>query len=344
VPESTNTSLDAVEAAYESMLAAPTALTVDGAAIGHGLPERPIGLAELRRLLLDPEVGYLARDAAWAELIRRVRSGAEDWAVAVMGLLMPALRRASAKAALGHPLTRADVDAEVVTGCLEVLRTLDPTSTRVPARLYWGAYRRAWRAGAGAKAADHLPLDTAIAGVGAVPPPGHPDLVLSAAVRARVITKYEAELVGTTRIDEVRLRRFARQEEVAENTLLRRRQAAERRLCAWLRKPVSAPLSHFGPKSGMDRCGSHRAGAATAGDQELHGSTTTPKGGEAPDRTPTCSASRPAPTPTRFARSTSQRAGQSPRPSPWPSVPPLWWPVPFPPPLRTRPPRPRSRP
>lgn len=342
MPVGTVTSLDAIEAAYESLLTATPPLTIDGAGLGHGLPDRPIGLAELRALLLDSGISYAARDAAWSELIRHGRSGADDWTVAVMGLLMPALRRASAKAALGHSLARTDLDAEVVTGCLEVLRALDESSTRVPARLFWGAYRRAWRAGEAAKAADHLPLDAPVAGAGTQPPAGHPDLVLSAAVQARVITKYEAELIGTTRIDEVRLRRFASQDGVAENTLLRRRQAAERRLCAWLRNGSSAPLSHFGPKTGMDRCGSHRAGAATAGDQELHG-TTTQEGGEAPDRTPTCSASRPAPSPTRFVRSTSPRAGQSPCPSPWPSVPPLWWPVPFPPPLRTRPPHRRSR-
>ncbi len=340
MPETT--ALDAAEAAFKSLLSTGRPLAVDGADLGHGLPARVIGLAELRTLLLDSEIDYAARDAAWAELVRRARSGSDEWTVAILGVLMPVLRRASAKAALGRSRSREDIDAEVITGCLEVLRTLDEASTRVPARLYWGGYRRAVRAGAAGQVAEHLPLDTAVAGAPLLSPPGHPDLVLSAAVTAGAITRYEAELIGTTRIDEVRLCRVAQMEGVQDRTLQKRRRAAEQRLIRWLRNSRRHGLSVFAPKTGMDRCGSHRAGAATAGDQELHGSTTTRKGGEAPDRTPTCSDSRPAPSATRIARSTSQRVSQPPCPSPWPSVPPLWWPVPFPPPLRTRPPHRRS--
>jgi len=341
---SETTALDAAEAAFKSLLAAGRPLAIDGAALGYGLPARTIGLAELRSLVDDTTFSREARDVAWSEIVRRAHADPDEWTLALMGLLMSALRRAAAKAAVGQTLGRADIDAEVVTGFLDTLRTLEPTATRIPARLYWGAYRHAARAAAAANGADHLPLDTAAVGVGSLPPPGHPDLVLSAAVKAGAITKYEAELIGTTRIDEVRVRHLARQDGTPEKTLYQRRERAEQRLIAWMRDPTCADVSNFRPKTGVDRCGSHRAGAATAGDQELHGSTTTRQGGEAPDRTPTCSASRPAPSPTtRIARSTSQRVSQPPCPSPWPSVPPLWWPVPFPPPLRTRPPRRRSQ-
>ncbi|MBN1174036.1 MAG: hypothetical protein JXA67_17820, partial [Micromonosporaceae bacterium] len=67
------------------------------------------------------------------------------------------------------------------------------------------------------------------------PPCGHPDLVLARAVRAGVITAEEAELIGTTRLEETTLTEYAERIGQARWNLYKRRSAAEERLVAAIR-------------------------------------------------------------------------------------------------------------
>ena len=51
-------------------------------------------LDELRVLLLHPSTSARARNAVWAELVRRARDGDPAWVIGLAGIAMPGLRRA----------------------------------------------------------------------------------------------------------------------------------------------------------------------------------------------------------------------------------------------------------
>jgi hypothetical protein len=50
-------SMHAVASAFGMLTTGPGPLSLDGAAVGHGLPRRPIPLNELRAILLRPSTG-----------------------------------------------------------------------------------------------------------------------------------------------------------------------------------------------------------------------------------------------------------------------------------------------
>src|SRR5512142_2728849 len=69
--------LDAIE--YRFLLAhqGPKPLSVDGAAVGHGLPRRLIPLPELSAILMHPVCDFTARDAVWRLLVTNARTQGE---------------------------------------------------------------------------------------------------------------------------------------------------------------------------------------------------------------------------------------------------------------------------
>lgn len=74
-----------------------------------------------------------------------------------------------------------------------------------------------------------LPLPSSI------PPPvapGHPDFVLARAVRAGVITRHEADLIGRSRLERVPMQAIADELGVSHSWACRLRKAAEARLVA----------------------------------------------------------------------------------------------------------------
>src|SRR6266511_1522362 len=58
--------LDVLDTSFRLLVAGPSPLAIDGAALGKGLPARLIPLDQLRALLLDRGTPYAARDAAAA--------------------------------------------------------------------------------------------------------------------------------------------------------------------------------------------------------------------------------------------------------------------------------------
>jgi len=338
------TPLDAIEGAFAALLASPTQPAVDGAIAG--LPH-PLRLEDARAVLRDPATPYETRDGIVAYLARRAKAGQDDWTIALAGVLLPGLRRAAARVAgSAHgTIDRGDVDGEIVAGLLEGLAELDLSGSRLPARLCGAAYNRARRArDAALNRAEHEHrMDAPPMCPRADEQPQHPDLVLAAAVEAGVIDRTQAEVIGTTRIDEVSLRDLAPRLDTNGDTLGKRRRVAERRLVAWLLRGVDGrPVSDSRLATASSKCGSLRGSDATAGDPESHRCPQTEKGGDAPYRPLASPGSRPAPSTTNHMRSQSPRERQSPQPAPWPAVPPCWWPVPSLPPLRTRPARRRS--
>jgi hypothetical protein len=74
-------------------------------------------------------------------------------------------------------------------------------------------------------------------GFDSTPPPplaGHPDFVLARAVADQAISQAEAEVIGTTRLEDVSLREWATRHQLSYVAARQVRSRAERRLLAWL--------------------------------------------------------------------------------------------------------------
>jgi hypothetical protein len=194
---------------------------------GEGLPEGPIGLPELRNLLLSPGVPQTTRDAVWRVLIDRARADGPSWLVATVGMALPGLRRQVNVLAGSSAAGREDLESAVVEGFVTGLRTVDVTRRGLCGRLVRAGYRAGVRqvftdapfTGAAATGfASHAPQ----------PPWGHPDFVLADAVAAGVLTRHEAWLIGVTRLEDVPVAVVAAGLGEPANTIVARRRRAER--------------------------------------------------------------------------------------------------------------------
>jgi len=236
------TALDLLDAEFAEMIVQAHPLELEAGFLGHGLPSSAVRLDGLSAVLLRKAPSYAARDVVCAELVRRARTGNDRWQVALAGVLMPGLRRMAMRLARDcrDPDEVADRDAELVTGFLDAMATIDLDRGHVPARLCWAAYHRAQ------KLRDmgfrDRPLGQQVAAPLA-PPEGHPDLVLSRAVQEGVLSRFDAEVIGTHRIDGVDVAQLAERCGMTTTALRQRRLRAERRLVEWLveRGEVTAP-------------------------------------------------------------------------------------------------------
>ena len=246
---------------FWSLCRGPAPLALPGALFAAGRA-RPVRLVEAQRLLLarrgrmDPD----AKDRVLAELVRRAQTGAPEWIVGASGVLLPGLAAKVNRLARGYAGDRDDLEAEVLAGFLTALNTIDPDSGRLAARLCWAGSR----AGLALRHRDEDEVRRRAAGAdgagGAAPrqPWGHPDFVLAAAVRAGVITADEADLIGATRLDGVRLEQAAVDRGATRAAVLKRRYRAERRLVAALDSgdlstPLTPALSSGHGRRGGDR-------------------------------------------------------------------------------------------
>src|SRR6266540_1513821 len=107
---------DTLEAAFTALTRGPAPLALDGRHVGHGLPARPLALDELRRLLLDPSLGFAARDAALATLVDRAKTHGGQATIGLAGVLLPGLRRATAPLTVANPQRIWDLQAEALAG------------------------------------------------------------------------------------------------------------------------------------------------------------------------------------------------------------------------------------
>ncbi|WP_239406177.1 hypothetical protein [Frankia sp. Cj3] len=196
--------LDTAEAAFSLLTTAPGGLAVDGAAVHAGLPQRHIGLRELRVLLAHPAIPAGARDAVWTHLVGRREDAA--WQVGAVGVAMPLLRRTAGRLAAGYPDDPSDLDAEILTGFLTGLRRVPPAAPRLGVRLAWAAYRAGLVEAR--RHATALPGGgSELAVVAAMPPPpwGAPLRVLAQAVTVGVLSAGDAALIRASRLDGVAL-------------------------------------------------------------------------------------------------------------------------------------------
>ncbi|WP_433605688.1 hypothetical protein ACQP2P_28010 [Dactylosporangium sp. CA-139114] len=154
----------------------PTCLVFDGRDVA-GLPDELLSLDGLRTLLLDPQMGPAVRDAVWRELVVRARRDGPAWVVAAVGIALPGLRRMAGLLASGWHGDTRDLDAELLAGFVERLKTIDLVPPRVVGRLI-GAGVRAARKARDAESAASLVRPHAVDPIAPVQPWDHPDLVL----------------------------------------------------------------------------------------------------------------------------------------------------------------------
>lgn len=225
--------LDTARESFVLLVSGPQPLSLDGRAF-RGLPHRPIPLDELRDRLLRHSCPRRTRDAVWAHLVRRSRREGATWTLACAGMALPALAGVARRLAEGFPDDPFDVHAEVLSGFLGGLETIDVARPQVLPRLRWAAYRQGFAALMEALDAP-TPAAPGFRSAAPRPPWGHPDLVLARAVRESVLTPIEADLIGTTRLDSVAVDVWADQHKTTSNAAYKLRRRAEARLVTFLR-------------------------------------------------------------------------------------------------------------
>ena len=198
--------LAAVGQAFDALATPPTPLTFDTTGV-PGLPQQPVRLSELRRWLLDRSTSPEARDVVWRELVAHSRRPPPDgpaWTVAAVGLALPGLTAAAGRLSRGWRGDTSDLDAELLTGFVARLRTLDASEPRVLGRLMDAAIRAGRRARAQAGDLEVVRVERAWSRAPSHPW-DHPDWVLARAVAAGVVDRTEAHLIGATRLEDNRL-------------------------------------------------------------------------------------------------------------------------------------------
>lgn len=221
-----NSALAAAGKAFETLVTPPATLVVDGALMGHGLPARAIPLGELRDLLLARTCPPAARDTAWQLLIGYARSWGPAWVVGTVGMALPGLTRMAGRLCAGYPHLAEDIEAELLAGFLDGLRHADLSGPAPYVRLCWMGWRRALTVRGGDIPAE-LPELPDPASHTPARPYGHPDLILSRAVRTGWITAEQAELISATRLDRELIDQIAATRGVEASVLRMRRRRGE---------------------------------------------------------------------------------------------------------------------
>jgi hypothetical protein len=242
--------LDAARSAFEWLVTGPHPVSVDGR-LFPGLPARRVPLNELRDRLLRRRCPQTLRDAAWAHLVLLARSEGGMWTVGAVGVALPALTSIAATLSAKFAGDPSDIHAAVLAGFVAELATIDLRRPRVMLRLRWAAYRAGHTA---VREALDAPVPSGHGFRSTMPPPpwGHPDFVLARAVADGAITSTEAELIGSTRLEDVPLADAAAERDLSYQAAKKARLRAEHRLVAYLLNDIAdtSDTSHAGPHEG----------------------------------------------------------------------------------------------
>ncbi|GAA4224209.1 hypothetical protein GCM10022254_03180 [Actinomadura meridiana] len=227
--------LDVAERSFAALTRGPGALSVDGAALGHGLPARLIRLDELRAILLHPATAYQTRDLVWRELVTRARRDGSAWVVGCVGVALPGLK-AAVRDRLAHLDTgakggTANVAGDLLAAFFHALQRVDLDQPRIARRLVSQSVKAVERACHAKTRTVYVDpsvmaaLDPAVDSAG-----GNPELLLDAAVRQGVITAEEAEIIAVTRLERASPAVLAERMGASYDALMKRRRRAEMRL------------------------------------------------------------------------------------------------------------------
>ncbi|WP_051854518.1 hypothetical protein [Streptomyces sp. NRRL B-1347] len=240
--------MDIARSSFELLVDGADPLSLDCRGL-DGLPNCFVPLDELLHCLLHGPCPQHTKDIVWSMLVERSRSLGATWTLACAGMALPALAGVAKRLAAQYAGDPYDLHAEVLAGFLHALSTIDLNRPHVVVRLKWAAYRRGFAALTEARDA---PTPVGPDGFDSAPPRapwGHPDLVLASAVRAEVLTRTEADLIGSTRLDEQSVNDWAAVRGLSLASVYKTRRRAEQRLVAFLRygvRPVDSedPVAH----------------------------------------------------------------------------------------------------
>ena len=278
--------IDVLAHAFALLTDGPGQPSINGRAIGSGLPRRLVPVSELARLL--PTVSADVRDAVWRELVRRARSRGSTWVVVAAGLALPGLRNAAGALTRGYRSDPADIDTEVIAGFLAALREVDIDEPAIAWRLCRAAYNAGARAryAADRYAARHVELpEDGGSQMAPRAPWSHPDLVLADAVAKRVLSVETAELIGRTRLEGRTLRAVAEELQVPYSTARRHRREAEERLVSLIRSgdvraimnPIVGAIPYSSTEGELPPAGAGGS-AASSTNHSSHGKGDRPSG------------------------------------------------------------------
>jgi hypothetical protein len=239
-----------IERSFRSATRAPALLALDAADIASDLPEGLMPLDELRRLLLHGRLTFATKDRALSLVASRAHAGDDLWTVGLAGLLMPGLKRVARRLRRTPGVDPAEVGPEVVIALLEAIARADPAGERLAARLCWEVYRRAARALGVRRRATGDPEWPTDRPPGSAVPSTNPEAVIARAVRVGVITVDDAELIARTRLEGQRITDVAASLSLPASRLQKRRERAEARLTALLRRESADGVSAANPLLG----------------------------------------------------------------------------------------------
>lgn len=224
--------LNCLRRAFDALLDASVPLTVDGEAIGSGLPERDLPLAEIKSLLMARSTGASAKRALWSAVVDMAQSEGGEWGVAAVGLAYPGLAGAVLRVIKAIPGDEHDLQAEVLTEFLAALAAIDVDDPEITDIAGWLCFRALTKS----KKARIALGESGMAG-GSTPgaivplfPAGHPDVVLARAVRTGALTEAEADLIGRRYLEDEHYTSLAKRYRMSLATLYRRQSAACNRL------------------------------------------------------------------------------------------------------------------
>jgi hypothetical protein len=229
--------LDNARTAFDWLVTGPAPMSLDGR-LFPGLPDRRVPLDEVRAVLCDSRLPLSEVDQVWTYLVTRSRELGGSWTVACVGMALPALFAVAADLCTRYADDWRDIHGAVLVGFLSELATMDLTRPGVLWRLRCAALR-----------AGHIcvrealdrppPSDEDFHSSEPTPPWGHPDFVLARAVAENAITEDEAELIGSTRLEDYTLEAASTDTGISISALQRARAHAEARLLEWLREQAA---------------------------------------------------------------------------------------------------------
>lgn len=237
-----STVFDTASRTFHALALGPNPPMVDGR-VFPGFPPYSLPVTQVRALLLRPEYEPETRDAVWAHVIDRARTGAHDWKVACVGLALPALITDFARLTRRFAGDGEDIQIAMVTALLTAVTTVDVTEPWIMQRLRLAA-RDAGRQALRDLVSSPPPHGDEFESRQPPAPWGHEDFVLARAVSERVITLEEADLIGATRLEDTTLQDYATAHGVSYKACHAARMRAERALRPYL-------LALIGESSGV---------------------------------------------------------------------------------------------
>jgi hypothetical protein len=186
----------------------------------------------IRAKLADPGTSFAVINSTLAKLIELGKSN-PDWQTVLIVVLLPGLRKAARCLRSHFNDDEFAIETELISGALESAAVVDVSRGHIAAQIIWPARRHAERILLYAEKSEHAHLKVSQS-MAPQEPYGHPDLVLARAIREKVLTNDEANLICETRLEDCSLVAYARAIHEPIERLKKRRKRAESRLTAWL--------------------------------------------------------------------------------------------------------------